>query len=227
MHSLLFNKNPLHKFFAKNLIHWFLVTKFLIPFTYCLLPSVQYYLSLPSVLFDERLFDKNMLTRGCCCCRCCSFCRSLTLSARTFKQCVTATSECREIGVCRAPVFHTASLKQLQADVGRAYLFRLLAGQDASSILKLKHSLQSAKVKVSNKSRPSVRRRQWWKWRTYKLQGRSVVRQKKADPLVVPIPVWGDGPGDRPSHGMRTTRGRTKRGSDCLFSSTLYYARAT
>ena len=30
----------------------------------------------------------------------------------------------------------------------------------------------------------------------------------------------------RPSHGMRSTRGRTKRGSACLFSSTLYYARA-
>lgn len=137
---------------------------------FCLQSTMLQTPSLPPPLL--RLYGKNSHSRFrlekhlggcCCCCRCCSFCRSLTLSARTFKQCVTATSECREIGVWRAPVFHTASLKQLQAVARRAYLFRLLAGQDASSILKLKHSLQSAKVKVSNKSRPSVRRRQWWK----------------------------------------------------------------
>ena len=143
------------------------------------------------------------------CCRCCSFCRSLTLSARTFKQCVTATSECREIGVWRAPVFHTASLKQLQADVGRAYLFRLLAGQDASSILKLKHSLQSAKVKVSNKSRPSVRPSSTM----VEVKDVQVARSfgcpaKKSRPISRPDSSLGRR--TRPSHGMRSTRGKNK-----------------
>ena len=55
---------------------------------------------------------------------------------------------------------------------------------------------QSAKVKVSNKSRPSVADNGGSEGRaTDKLQGRSVVRQKKADPLVAPIPVWEDGLG--------------------------------